>query len=331
VRHCSLPLAIASVFVVTALAVPHADAQGNGRPKGPKEKSGAPSSPPSTTSPSPSPSPTPTPTPTPTPSVSPTAPASAVTTTIDTQSPTPAPTSVASFRQFGAWLDDASAPTPGEGSVSVGTGYWRMADARQTNMPMIGAGVGLTDSLQVSTSVPFYRVNYQGTTWSGVDDIYIGAKYTLVDPTLTVCECGLAVSPVMEVLSAGALDGRVHFAIPVTVEMRRSPVRAYGSVGYFTRGSVFAGGALEWATPARLVLTGALTQSYSVKADATLDNLAVGRQRVDMAASAAYPIGNTAAAFASIGRSVSSPEEGGTRLALTGGMSFRFATIRSVP
>ena len=46
----------------------------------------------------------------------------------------------------------------------------------------------------------------------------------------------------MEVLSAGATDGRVHFAIPVALELRRQPFRVYGSAGYFTRGAVFSGG-----------------------------------------------------------------------------------------
>jgi hypothetical protein len=206
-----------------------------------------------------------------------------------------------------------------------------MTNASQTNAPMLGAALGVTDRLQVNASVPFYRVNYQGATSSGMDDLYIGAKYSLLDPTLTISEFGLAISPVMEVLSAGAPDGRVHFAIPVTLELRRAPFRVYGSTGYFTRGSVFTGTAVEWATPARVVLTGALTQSYSIKSDTALDSLGVGRQRVDVTTSAAYPIGNVAAAFMSVGRSLSSLDEGGTSLALTGGMSFRFSATRSTP
>ena len=196
---------------------------------------------------------------------------------------------------------------------------------------MLGAAVGVTDRLQVNASVPFYRVNYQGASSGGMDDVYIGAKYVLLDPTLTISEVGLAISPVMELLSAGAPDGRVHFAIPVTLELRTAPFRVYGSAGYFTRGSVFTGAAVEWTTPARLMLTGALTQSYSISDDIALDSLGVGRQRVDVTTSAAYPLGNKAAAFMSVGRSLSSLDEGGTSLALTGGMSFRFAAARPTP
>jgi hypothetical protein len=294
---------VIGVFVGAALLMPPAAAaQGNGRPKGPKTTPSSPTSGGSSTS-------------------------TPVTTDTTTAPITSAeiPTTVVSFRQFGTWLDDASAASPGEGYTSIGVGYWRMSGMSQTNVPMLGAGIGVTDRIQVSASLPFYRLSYEGGTASGVDDIYLGGKYTIYDPTLTISEFGLAISPVMEVLSAGAPGGRVHFAIPVSLELRRAPYRVYGSVGYFTRGSVFTGSAIEWTTPMRVVLTGALTQSYSVKEDATLDGLAVSRQRVDVMTSAAYPLGSTAAVYGNVGRSLSSLDEGGTSLALSGGISIRFA------
>jgi hypothetical protein len=233
--------------------------------------------------------------------------------------------SLATFRQFGSWLDDATAAIPGQGYMSIGAGYWRLPGMSQINLPMLGAGLGVTDRMQVNASVPFYNVRYEGGTARGLDDVYLGAKYTLVDPTLTVSEFGLALSPVVEVLSPGMPGGRVHFAIPVSMELRRTPFRVYGSAGYFTRGSMFTGGALEWTTPSQLVVTGMLTQSYSVKEDPVLDGLSVGRQQVDVMASAAYPLGTMTAAYASIGRSLRSPYNGGTSLALSGGVSFRFS------
>jgi hypothetical protein len=232
---------------------------------------------------------------------------------------------VASYRQFGAWLDDASAALRGEGYTTVGIGHWRMVGSSQTNVPMLGAGIGVTDRMQVSASVPFYRASYPGGSVSGMDDVYLGAKYTILDPTLTLSEFGLAVSPVLEVLSEGSPDGRVHFAVPVSLELRRRSFRLYGSAGLFTRGSFFSGAAVEWTTPRRMVLTGALTQSYSLQDDAALDALGVGRQRLDASLGAAYPLAGTVAAFASVGRSLTSLDEGGTSLAVTGGVSLRFS------
>lgn len=304
----AIVLIVAAGFVVP----PEGEAQGKGRPKAPKVGK-APTSP------------TPTTISTPT--------TTATTSTVGVAS-TPAPDLLApviTFPQFGSWLDDASAPARGEGHMSIGVGHWRMSGMSQTNVPMLGAGFGVTDRMQVSASVPFYRANFEGSTARGMDDVYVSAKYTVVDPALTLSEVGLAVSPVVEVLSAGAPGGRVHFALPVSVEVRRAPFRIYGSTGYFTRGSFFTGGALEWTAPNRLTFTGALTQSYSLKEDAVLDGVPLGKQRMDVTTSVAYPIGQAAAAYVSVGRSLSSLEEGGTSLALSGGVSFSFSAARPTP
>ena len=234
---------------------------------------------------------------------------------------------ISTYRQFGAWLDDASAAGAGEGYTSIGVGHWRMLGSTQTNLPMLGVGVGVTDRMQVGASVPFYRASYEGGSASGMDDLYLSAKYTLVDPTLTLSEFGLAISPTMEVLSAGSPDGRVHFAVPVSVELRRQPFRVYGSAGLFTRGSFFSGAALEWSAPGGMALTGSLTQSYSLKDDAVLDSIGIGSQRTDVSFGVAFPLGTMAATFVNVGRSLTSVEEGGTSLALSGGISFRFSTV----
>ena len=202
-----------------------------------------------------------------------------------------------------------------------------MLGSTQTNLPMLGVGVGVTDRMQVGASVPFYRASYEGGSASGMDDLYLSAKYTLVDPTLTLSEFGLAISPTMEVLSAGNPDGRVHFAVPVSVEVRRQPFRVYGSAGLFTRGSFFSGAALEWSAPGGMALTGSLTQSYSLKDDAVLDSMGIGRQRTDVSFGVAHPLGTMAAMFVNVGRSLTRVEEGGTSLALSGGISFRFSTV----
>jgi hypothetical protein len=282
---------------IVALAIPGAaHAQGKGRPKAPRTSS---------------------------PNAAPPASASTSSSTATTD-PAPAAVPLSAYRQFGAWLDDASALGRGEGYTSVGVGYWRMSGSSQTDLPMLAAGVGLSDRMQVSASVPFYRVRFDGGSVSGMDDVYLGAKYTLVDPTLTLSEVGLAISPTMEVLSADNPDGRIHFAIPISVELRRQPFRVYGSAGVFTRGSLFSGAALEWSSPLGAVLTGSLTQSYSLEDDAVLDSLGIGRQRMDVSVGVAYPLGRMAATFVNVGRSLTSVEDGGTSLALSGGIALSF-------
>jgi hypothetical protein len=239
-------------------------------------------------------------------------------------------TPVTSFREFGSWLDDASVAARGDGFTSISFGYWRMAGTTQTDVPMMAGGVGMTDRLQVTASVPFYQTSYEGTASRGIDDVYVSAKYSLLDPTLTLSEIGLAVSPVMEVLSGG-VDNRVHFAIPVTLEFRRQPFRTYASAGYFTRGAVFSGGAVEWTSARSVTLTGSVTHSYSTKNDLILDQGVASRQRADVSFGVGYPLSRMAAASMSIGRSLTSMEQGGTSLALSGGVSFRFSQPTHTP
>jgi hypothetical protein len=240
-------------------------------------------------------------------------------------------TPTVSFRQFGSWLDDASAPTPGEGRMGIGMGYWRMAGGSQTDIPMVDIGYGLTERMQVSASVPFYRTSFDGTTSRGLDDMYLSAKFTAIDPSRNESQWGLAVSPVLEVLSSGAPDGRLHYAVPVSVEIRRQPYRVYGSAGYFSRGSIFTSAAIEWAVPSGFVLTSALTQSYSTKDDPLSDQLGVGKQRMDITAGVGYPLADVAAAYVSVGRSLTSLDEGGTSLSIAGGISFRLTRPTATP
>jgi hypothetical protein len=307
-RRFSTLCMLAAAIVLAAAG--ESDAQGKGRPKAPKS---APASPIDST---------PVPAPAGSNSVSAPSNSAAVEPTVGVL---PAGSAATSFRQFGSWLDDASAPVRGEGYVSISAGHWRMSGMTQTNIPMVAAGIGLTDRVQIGASVPFYQAHFDAGTARGMDDVYLNAKYTIVDPALSLSEVGLAVSPVVEFLSAGTPGRRVHFAVPVSVELRRLPFRVYASAGYFTRGSVFSGGALEWSSSGGLTLGGSLTQSYSLQEDAALDALAVGRQRMDVSASAAYAMTPNIGASVSVGRSLSSQEDGGTSLALSGGVSFRLA------
>jgi len=97
-----------------------------------------------------------------------------------------AATPLTTYPQFGAWLDDASALGTGDGAVSIGAGFWRLDGMTQSNIPMLGGGIGVTDRMQVSASVPFYRVSAPSFSAHGLDDVYLSAKYMLLDPTLTV-------------------------------------------------------------------------------------------------------------------------------------------------
>ena len=238
-----------------------------------------------------------------------------------------APAAAPGFRQFGAWLDDASGAAPGETSFGIGAGYWRSSGASLADVPIVDVSVGLTDRVRVSASVPFYRSTFDGVTSRGLDDVYLSSKFVAVDPSATESGFGLAVSPVLEILSAAYADDRVHWALPVSVELRRSPVRVYGSAGYFSRGSLFGGAALEYLTPVGTVLTFGLTQSFSTASEPSVTNAG----RADVSVGMAQALGDAVSAWASFGRSLASPEGEGTTFGIAAGVSFTFSPPHSQP
>jgi hypothetical protein len=213
----------------------------------------------------------------------------------------------------------------------MGFGYVRADGGSQLDVPTIDLGYGLTNRVQVGATVPFYHSTYADTTVRGLDDVYLSAKFTAIDPASNKLRAGLAVSPVIEVLSAGSVDGRLHWALPVSVEVRRDKFRVYGSGGYFSRGALFSGGAIEWAAGERIAVTGALTQSYSTKEDPASDAAGIGRHRIDATGGVGYAIGNAVSVYASVGRSLTSIAEGGTPFVLGGGISIAFASRSATP
>jgi hypothetical protein len=284
------------VLIALVLALPlDAAAQGRGRPKQPRPAAGG-----ATTT-------TPTPT----------AAAAAA-----AENPGGQP-SVPAFRQFGTWLDDASAAAAGTGWTGIGAGYWRIPGGSQIDVPILSAAVGVANRVQLSATVPFYRINYLGSTARGLDDVYLGGKLVAIDPATGDGRFGLAFSPLVEILSAGTPGGRVHWALPVSAEVRGDATRFYASAGYFSRGAVFTGAALEWTAPAGTMLTGALTQSLSTS-EVSAGVPGTGRNRVDAMVTVGHPVTAAMSAYASIGRTLTSIDEGGTTLGLTGGIVVGF-------
>src|SRR5262245_35353950 len=87
-----------------------------------------------------------------------------------------------SFPQFGTWLDDATTADGGAGYASIGVSHWRGAGATQTDAPILGVTYGITNRAQLSATVPFYRATYEGFSGSGLDNVYVSAKISVVDP-----------------------------------------------------------------------------------------------------------------------------------------------------
>lgn len=231
--------------------------------------------------------------------------------------------STTQFRQFGVWLDDATTRAEGGGSAGIGLGYWRGAGASLVDVPILDASYAVHDRLTIGASVPFYRSDYAGATSRGIDDVYLSGKIVLIDPALKDARFGIAVIPVLEILSPGFYEDRVHWALPVSAEFRAAPMRVYGSTGYFSRGAVFGAGAVEWTSPAGTSLTVSLTHAVPTAEDTTG---LTGGGRSDMSVAVGHAVTEAASVYVGAGRTIASPDDNNkTSLALSGGISFSFS------
>ncbi len=239
-------------------------------------------------------------------------------------SATPLPASGTGVRNFGVWLDDASVAVPGGGWMSVSFGYYKTDLFREFDMPVADAGVGLNKRAQFGFSVPVYNLSVDGQpTARGLGDLYLHSKIQLRDP---VSGFGYALVPVVEVASGVQAEGqhRVHWALPVSMELLRREWRMYGATGYFSRGSLFASGALERALSPQLSISGTLSTSYSTKAD-PVPGPGVSRVRTDVSGGVSYAVRPTWIVFGGLGRTISSHDENSTNISLSGGISLNLA------
>jgi hypothetical protein len=225
-------------------------------------------------------------------------------------------------RNFGAWLDDASVIAPGGGFSSFSVGYWRLSSFTEVDAPSFDVAFGLTKRVQVGASVPVYHASAPGMPASrGIGDLYLSAKIQLREPSPGTF--GFAVIPLVQVLSAEPMigTGRASWALPVSLEYQGTGWRTYGSTGYFSRGSLFASGAIEKALSNRLWVTGTLSQSHSVKDDATADSLGLSANRTDVSGGLTWAASDAVALFGAIGRTLSRDDGSATKLFLSGGLS----------
>lgn len=228
-------------------------------------------------------------------------------------------------RNFGTWLDDASVMGQGNGFVTFGFAYWRGPGFREFDLPMLESGIALHRRVQVGMSFPYYYANEPGGPVArGFGNVYMTTKVQLRDPSSHLI--GFAATPMLEVLDAAPASGgsRVNWALPANVEFRRDGWRAFGSGGYFSRGALFASGAIEAALSDRAWVMGSLSQSYSTKADELTAALALPRGQTDLTGGLTVALNPKVAVYGTVGHTISNREINGGTLNLTGGVSFNF-------
>jgi hypothetical protein len=234
----------------------------------------------------------------------------------------------AGIRQFGAWLDDASLLEPGSALTAISLGVVRSAGGRQTDFPIVDASIGLTPRVQIGLTLPYYRLTFtDGSRAAGLGDVYLASKIGVVDPAKTSSGFGLAVSPLLEVLAdADPLAGRrFHVGLPVSVEWRQPKYRLYGSSGWFSRGAFFTSGAVEIPLTERVVATGVLSHTRSLKDDPDADAIGMSKARTDLMGGAAFFATPSVAIYGSLGRTISAQDANAASFMLGAGVSMTFA------
>ena len=216
----------------------------------------------------------------------------------------------------------------GAGYASIGVSHWRGAGATQTDAPILGVIYGITNRAQLSATVPFYRASYEGFSGSGLDNVYVSTKISVVDPRANG-RFGVAVG-------GGRRDTgrRVRRCIARTLGRasqhgtRGGPARLYGSTGYFSRGAFFAAGAFEWTAPTGTSVTASLAHSASVHGVTIATTASVPRASLrDASVFVSHPVSSIASVYIGGSRSFSDTWIDGAS-SVSGGVSFRFANSR---
>ena len=146
--------------------------------------------------------------------------------------------------------------------------------------------------------MPVARLNSAPGTPS-IRTAFAYVKFQIRDPALADRRLGVAVTPVVE-MSSKSIDGSpgVSVGVPVNLEIRHGPLRAYGSAGFFSRGAIFGGGAVEVRASPRIILTGTVGHTFSTSQD-----IEPGIHRTDLGLGASAILTPTFAIFGALGRS----------------------------
>ena len=154
---------------------------------------------------------------------------------------------------FGSWIDTANVNAPGEAWMWVSTSYWRSPSLREIDAPAMGLSVGIAPRAQVGVSLPYYFLtDRSGFTSHGFGASYVMTKFAAVQNH----RVNISASPTLEILSWTARGiRRVNLVLPLSAQTYAGVLRMYGSTGYFSRGSVFGTGAVEWRVRNHLTFT----------------------------------------------------------------------------
>lgn len=223
-----------------------------------------------------------------------------------------------------AWVDDANLMESGAMSVDIATSRWEGNGVGETDAPVFNIGVGLTNRLQFTASVPRVVDDPTAGVVGGLGTTYFSLKYAAwADDRLGI---RVAVAPTLEVLGAGVLqslgpnDARTQIGLPVSVELDRGGRRFYASSGWFSRGVWFAGAGAGVQATERIGISASFSHAWTTT---PLDAAGVvARDRTEVSGGLSYAVASHVALFGTVGRTIATLDENGAGTTVSGGISF---------
>ena len=230
-----------------------------------------------------------------------------------------------------AWVDDASLLEAGTVSIAMSVARWQGSGISEVDVPVIDAAIGLARRVHLTATVP--RVVGSEDPLGpagGVGTSYFSAKIAAFDDAKRRLK--LSVAPTLEVLGRGVLQStgdaerRVHFGLPVSVQLDRGPARLYAGGGYFTRGVWFTGAGAGTRLNDKVFVSAGFSRSWrrSDVADIPLSD----RDRKEITGSGSYALTPQIGVYGAIARTIATLDENGAGTSLVGGVSFFYAPPR---
>jgi hypothetical protein len=227
-----------------------------------------------------------------------------------------------------SWIDDAEVIEPGGAEVTLGFARWTTQFGHETDAPTIFAAVGVAPRVQLAASGLLYSSSYaDGFASSGRGDGYLISKIAVVSPREH--PGGIALSPMIEILSDLSLAyrepgaSRVQWGIPITFQYTTVKLQFIGSTGYFSRGSIFAGGGVEAFVAPNVITSVTALYSHATTSFSADDAYGLKRRRVDVTGGVDLLVSPVVTLFGTIGRTVSGTDSSSTDVIGTVGISLR--------
>jgi hypothetical protein len=197
---------------------------------------------------------------------------------------------------------------------------WSGTDLSEVHFPIVEVAVGITPRFQVGVSVP-HTVGGVDGTGGGIGTSFISSKIALLTGESRV---KLAVSPMIEVLAAGAVqavpsEGRTQLGIPFSAEFSQGSTRLFASTGFFSHGVWFAGGGAGFQPTPKVGASFSFTRSW-----VNSGTLGVPRDRQELSGGVSYLVRSQTAVYGALGRTIATTDDNGAGATISGGVTFLF-------